>query len=405
MRGEGLASGGCEPISEAAWANRPAAQVAKRIAIVTNGLTVGGAEKQLLELALSLKRRGDEVALISILPSAAHEESLVAAGIPIMTLRLRKGARGLSAILSGSRAVRMFRPDVLICFVYQAMVLGRIAGRCNGVPTVISSIRNERFGGRGRELLVRLTDRWGSVTTTNSTDTARSLVRRRIVPRRRLVVIPNGIDLSLYRRSPPARERLRRELGLADDEFLWLAVGSLTSQKDYPTMLRALARIERSRLCIAGEGVLRGELEQSVARFGLGDRVTFLGVRHDIPSLMSAADGLVLSSSYEGSPNAVLEALAVELPVVATQVGGNAELVEEGVSGHLVPPSDPQALAAAMQRLMLASQEERRAMGQRGRAHIRMHHDLKQVHRRWHELIDGASGRPAGAREVSGAAT
>jgi glycosyltransferase involved in cell wall biosynthesis len=386
------------------WAERDGP---KRIAIVTNGLTVGGAEKQLVGLALSLKQRGDEVALISILPSAAHEELLSAAGIPITVLPLRRGARGLSAILAGTRVLRSFRPDVLVCFVYQAMVLGRIAGRCSGVPTIISSIRNERFGGRSRELVVRLTDRLGSVTTTNSAEAGRNLIGRRIVPARRLMIIPNGIDLSLYQRSEPSRRQLRRELGVSEAGFLWLAVGSLTKQKDYPTLLTAMTRTEPSRLCIAGDGPLRPELEQRVAGLGLGERVSFLGVRHDIPSMLSAADGLVLSSSYEGSPNAVLEALAAELPVVATRVGGNAELVEDGVSGFLVAPGDPLALAAAMQRLMRCSRHERQAMGLRGRAHIQAEHDLSDVHRRWHELIDRASiGRRAATRhQGAGAAS
>ncbi|RKO68138.1 glycosyltransferase [Desulfofundulus salinus] len=119
---------------------------------------------------------------------------------------------------------------------------------------------------------------------------------------------------------------------------------------------------------------------------GLTERVRFLGVRRDIPELMSSADAYVMSSAWEGLPMVLLEAAACELPVVSTDAGGNSEIVLDGVSGYIVPPRDPQALAAAMLKMMSLPEEERRAMGRAGRAHIEANYSLDHVVDQWEKL-------------------
>ena len=152
---------------------------------------------------------------------------------------------------------------------------------------------------------------------------------------------------------------------------MWLAIGRLTEQKAYPNLLRAFSTVvdslPRSKLVVVGRGPLRAELESLVQAWELRDRVSFLGFRDDVPELLAAADALIMGSRYEGMPNAVVEALASELPVVATNVGAIPELIEEGVNGYLVPPSDPQALSRAMTKLAMAPRRERLEMGRRGR--------------------------------------
>lgn len=389
----------------------PAAAAPRRVALVTNGLTRGGAETQLVHLAAALRARGDEVGLLSILPTEAFGDTIAALGIPVAHLRVRRPFQGPSAIFAGAQVLRAWQPDAVISFVYQANVLGRVAGRLAGVPVVISSIRNEYFGGRGRELVLRATDRLSAVTTTNCAAVATSVVERGIVPADRMVVVPNGIDPAPYIRAGADRASARRELGLTDECFVWLAAGRLEAQKDYPTLLAALARCApenpRHVVLIAGQGQLRTELEAAAGDLGVAGRVRFLGVRSDVPQLMAAADAVVLASRHEGLPNVVMEAMAAARPVVATEVGGTPELVRSAVSGLLVAPADPPALAAAMTRIMALPDRERQAMGATGRAVITEQYSLSSVARQWLDVLDGCLGRsrrPAPARAPLSAA-
>ncbi|HEY5940892.1 MAG TPA: glycosyltransferase, partial [Gemmatimonadales bacterium] len=140
-------------------------------------------------------------------------------------------------------------------------------------------------------------------------------------------------------------------------------------------------------------GSLQEATETLARALGLGDGVRFLGVRQDVAELMSAADGYVMSSAWEGMPIVLLEAAAAGLPIVATRVGGNAEVVRENESGFLVPARDSDALAAAMLRLIALPDAERRSLGERGREHVRASYGLSLVVDRWLEIYRGVLER------------
>jgi glycosyltransferase involved in cell wall biosynthesis len=147
-------------------------------------------------------------------------------------------------------------------------------------------------------------------------------------------------------------------------------VAALTGHKDHATLVEAMARLRsrapEARLVIAGEGELRPALEAQVRRLGLEDRVIFAGFRHDLDRILPAFSVFCLSSHLEGLGTSVLDAMAFGLPVVATGAGGIPEAVEDGVSGRLVPPRDPTALADALAEV-LDNEERRRALGAAGR--------------------------------------
>ncbi len=318
----------------------------RRTVLVTNGLARGGAETQLVRLAAALRARGDAVRILSILPTAAFADEVAALGVGVTVLA--PGARpGAAALVAAAVAdLRRDRPDVLVSFVYQADVLARVAGRLAGVPVIVSSLRDERAGAgaqggraRARELLLRATDGLATLTTTNSTAAAERFARRGVVSPRRLRVVPNGLDAGAVARGSAVRDRVRAVLGAPPGALVWLAAGRLAAQKDHATLLGALAARPGERLWIAGEGPLRAELERRAADLGVADRVALLGLRDDLPDLLAGCDALALSSAWEGLPNVVLEAMAAARLVVATRVGGVAELVREGVTGALCPPA------------------------------------------------------------------
>ncbi|MER3409103.1 MAG: hypothetical protein C4306_03150 [Thermoleophilia bacterium] len=169
------------------------------------------------------------------------------------------------------------------------------------------------------------------------------------VPAGRLVVCPNPTP-----EIPPLPERGAAREALGEDRPLLVFAGRIGRQKALEVALAAVAQVEGVSFLVAGEGPERAAMERRAQALGLGDRVRFLGPlpRQRVLELFRAADATVLSSTWENFPHAVIESLAVGTPVIATRVGGVAEVVEEGVNGLLVPPGDAQALAQAIRRLL-----------------------------------------------------
>src|SRR5512140_1391163 len=207
----------------------------------------------------------------------------------------------------------------------------------------------------------------------------------------RVVVLRNGLDLSRFDALAAAPgDPLPREPG----DTVITVVGNLWPVKDHRTLVEAAARLKdsfpRLRFFCAGDGVERPYLESRIRELGLEGRVVLLGHRTDVPSLLARSDAFLLCSTAEGLSNAVMEGMAARLPVIATRVGGNPELLEGG-RGLLVPPRDPAALAAAVTRLM-ADREEAREMGRRGRAFVEAELTVSRMQSAHEELYLKALG-------------
>jgi glycosyltransferase involved in cell wall biosynthesis len=204
----------------------------------------------------------------------------------------------------------------------------------------------------------------------------------------------NGVDVSKFCPQQSVRERTRARMKV-QDEFVWLAVGRLERAKDYPCMLKAFAEVLHkqgsARLMIVGEGRLRTDVQELVLALGLGCSIRLLGLRNDVPELMTASDAFVMSSAWEGMPLVLLEAAASGLPIVATDVGSNSEIVLDGKNGLIVPPGNPDLLAQAMLRIMDQSLEDRKRMGATSRSHAERFYNIDTIVERWentyHELL------------------
>lgn len=175
-------------------------------------------------------------------------------------------------------------------------------------------------------------------------------------PADRVEVVLNAIDPTQFRRDPARRADARAWAGLADDEIAIGGVGRLEPQKRFDLLMEACARLRtrypKLRLLIAGEGSVRAELEATIARLGIGDCCRLLGHCNDVVQVHHAIDVFVQASDYEGTPNAVLEAMALESPIVATDVGGTSELAFDGVHALIVPPQRVDRLEAAIETLL-----------------------------------------------------
>ncbi|MDW8103882.1 MAG: glycosyltransferase [Armatimonadota bacterium] len=361
----------------------------RHVVFVITSLDAGGAQAQVVRLAGALKQRGWKVSLVSMIPPRLYASELQGAGIFVETLHMRRKVPDPRGVLRLARLLKEWRPDVVHSHMVHANILVRVTRLLVPVPVLVCSIRSVYEGGRLREMLYRLTDPLCDLTTHVCRAGAERFVRVKAVSARRMRYIPNGVDTEIFRPDDAARVQMRAHLGV-QDTFVWLAVGRLEPAKDYPTLLHAFEKVARHcssiKLLLAGEGALRDILKKMVCQLHIEDRVTFLGARQDIPQLMNAADACVMSSAWEGLPNVLLEAHACGLPIVATDVGGNSEVVIDGETGFLVPPRQPEALAQAMRRMMALGTQQRARMGQAGRQHVLQNYNMERIVKQWEEL-------------------
>jgi glycosyltransferase involved in cell wall biosynthesis len=366
------------------------------VLLAINSLVCGGAEAQLVRLAAHLRANDHTVAVMTLLPGDHHLPALTALDVPVHEVDMHPRLRAGSSVAGARAIIQREQPDVVISFLYQATMATRLACAGPGAPPHIASMRDEHFGGRLRDLALRLTDRLSVRTVVNSHVTAARLVDRGVVSANRARVVPNGLDPSTFELPAGTRGETRRELGVADESpgqtFVWLGIGRLQPQKSWDVLLDAIAALppeirNRQQWYVVGEGPLEQQLKDQAEQLAISDRVRFLGPRSDVPRLFAASDALVLSSWHEGMPNVVLEAMAARRPVVATNVGAVRELVEDGTTGLVVSPRQPAALAKAMHDLASRPSEDRTAMGDRARAVVDEGYTLSATMPLWSALL------------------
>ena len=360
-----------------------------RLLYVITDLDIGGAETQLVQLAKQFTAQNHQVHVVSMLPPQAFVGELGAKGVEVSSLNMRRGFPDPRGILRLTKIINKWRPHIVNSHMVHANLLVRITRLVTPMPILVCTAHSTVEGGRWRELAYRLTDRLCDLTTHVSEAGAKRAVRVGAVPMNKVSVIPNGVDTKRFRPDPQARDRLRQELGL-HEEFAWLAIGRFEKVKDYPTMLNgfagARAEIKHIVLLIAGQGPLEDTCRKLAIDLGLENSVRFLGRREDVPALMNAADGYLMSSLWEGLPMVLLEAAASGLPSVATDVGGNSDVVSADLGGRLVPAGSPGALREAMLELMALPLEVRHQTGRIVRARVEQYFSLDVIVNMWQAL-------------------
>ena len=393
-----------QPISVSAGPGR-------RILLVSTGFGIGGgAEEQVMLLALGMHLRGWLVKIVSLLPLGPQWPELSQAGIPVESLNMSRRFPDPRALFHLKRIVRDFRPDVVHSHMGHANLMTRAVRILQPYPALVNTmhlITLEHQDGRpgtALEIAHRYTDRWTDLTTAICKPAVEYYETTRTVPRGRISVVYNGVRTARLKPNRDRRERVRQELGL-EHSFVWLAVGRLVVAKAYPVMLRAFKQLLAREtpesipnvLLICSSGPLDEELKALVVELGIQERARFLGIRKDIPDLMNAADSFVLSSVIEGLPMVLLEASASGLPIVSTDVAGNAEVVLDGKSGFLVPSGQPDQLAAAMRRMYELPEETRQAMGEAGQEYVRRNFELDRILDCWETVYSGLLEKREGA--------
>lgn len=320
-----------------------------RVVLLNTSRSWGGTEHYAVQLAAGLKRRGHSVRLFW-----AHRvigERARQADLPATRCRLRADA-DLVGLWRLARLLRAERADAVVLTKWREYLLGGLAAHLAGVPLSVVSLGLRVFPRRDlkRRLIFALTD----LILVNAEEIRAALATRPWIDAQKVRVIHNGVDLDRFRPGGDGAT-FRREIGVPVNAPLFGTIGALTPQKDHELLVRAAARVRQqvpdAHFVVVGDGFLRPQLEERIQQHDLADCFHLAGFHPDVRPALAAFDTFVLSSDNEGMAWVLLEALAVGLPVVATDVSGSRACVEEGVNGHVVPPGNAAALAAALIRL------------------------------------------------------
>ncbi|MFD0925040.1 glycosyltransferase family 4 protein [Williamsia deligens] len=377
-----------------------------RVMHVVPDLRIGGAERHVATLMPALDRERFSPSVVCIGEPGELFADLVEAGVPAVALR-RTRRDAVRALRDLVRHMRTERPDVVLTRGYNADMLGRAAALIAGVPhraTWIHHVATEDDRPAVRRLadrlLERCTDRHLCVAHAQVPFVVDDLGH----PRDKVVVVHNGIDVAAFTDLTAAPRTPVTLPGLDGTGPVIGTVSAMRPEKDHATLLHAAARIARDipdlRVLVVGDGPERERAESLARHLGIASRTAFVGARSDVPAMLAAMDLFVLSSdSVECLPMALLEAMASGLPAVCTDVGGLGELIDDGVTGHLVPIHDPAALAAAATPL-LVDPARAREMGAAARARAAEHFDLSlMVSRTQDALRDIVDPAPPAAAE------
>jgi glycosyltransferase involved in cell wall biosynthesis len=355
------------------------------------GLEHGGAERMLAGLVTGIDRERHRSVVVSMMGSAVIGPALVTAGIEVYTLDMRRGVANPRGALRLTRILRKMRPDVLQTWLYHADLLGSLVLPLAPPLALIWNIRCTEALDVNivRKLLV-----WSS--TRPEAVIVNSLAGRRFHEQlgyrpRRWEHIPNGCDTSLFQFDAEARAKLRHELGISDHTFAIGLPARYHAMKDHANFLAAAARLVTARpevvFLLIGPGADSSNrtLGEMIAAYGLTERVRAFGPRDDMPRVYSALDITTLSSAFgEGCPNVLLEAMACGVPCVATDCGDSAPIL--GPTGAVVPPRNPDALAAAWERLISLGPDTRRSLGGKARDRVMQFYALPAIVGRYDAL-------------------
>jgi glycosyltransferase involved in cell wall biosynthesis len=369
-----------------------------RISHVITDLNAGGAERMLVNLATRLDRSRFANEVISLIKPGVMARELADAGIPVISLDMRRGRPSVSGMLALVRHLRSSKPNILQSWLYHADLAATLAAwsvpdaslvwnlRCSDLPS-----RSGADLGRIVGLLARMSARPQAVIV--NAEKGREFHCAFGYQPRRWALIPNGVDPFRFRPRPEMRSEIRERIGVAIDAPVIGWVARLHPMKDFPTFLRAaklyVDEQPRAHFVVCGEGFDsdNAEIATMIADMQLRSHVTLLGVRSDMQDVYPAFDSFALSSAYgEGFPNVLIEAMACGVPCVATDVGDSRAIIAD--TGVVVPPSDPQALMQGWRTVGEASGP----FGKRARQRAVEHYSIERVCLLYDTLYQELSG-------------
>ena len=366
-----------------------------RITHFVENLNRGGLERVVIDLIGAQREQGHTCEVICLFERGALAAELVDNGVPVHACGKRSGLD--FAAVARARAM-LHRAPPAVLHTHNAVSHYHAVFAAIGLP--ITRVVNTRHGMGGlrprgrRDHLYRYSMRFTHMVATVCEAARNDLVASGIVRPDKVVSVPNGIDTDAFApATPQAQQRLAIALGFPEHTRLIGSVGRLNWAKDQATLIRAYAKVQKrvpeSALVLVGDGSLKEQLATLAAAEGVAARVRFLGDRDDIPELLQGFCMFASSSTTEGYSIAIMEACAAALPTIATRVGGNAEIVRDGINGHLVEAGDAEALACAMV-AVLEDTPRAQSMGLAARDWVMRHGSLRAMATRYAQVYGEA---------------
>lgn len=331
----------------------------KRINIlrVITWLPVGGIERRLVSVLPRLNRERFNVRLVCIRERGKLADELEAAGIPVDLIPFEKrwDPKGLYQL---ARLMREHRIDVVHSHMYRSNVPATVAARLAGVRNVWCQVHNVHTWETTRQVWMdRFLNRWRSGMIAVSERVRQDVIETLQIDPRRVRLIYNGVELERFIEARARREEVRQREGVDEGQRVFLFSARLVEQKRPQDFLEAFGRLQlapggdRLRAWILGDGPLKPRLEELAKQLPKPTNVKFFGKRDDVEDFLAAADVFVLPSTKEGFSNALVEAMASGLAIIASRVGGNPEAIRDGRDGLVVPPLDVDRLTEAIGRI------------------------------------------------------
>lgn len=359
-----------------------------KIVHVIASMGMGGAETLLGQLAGRQAAEGHDVAIVVLLDK---QEVSVPETVPMIAIGA--GARSwvgyLAAVWRLGRTLRALRADVVHAHMLHSNLLTRVLRLLIGWPVLINTVHAvHETDNVTYRCAYRLLDRMVDATVFVSGEAMERYRRDGLVSVARSTVVHNGVDLQRFNANAADRAATRLKFGFAESDIVLTAIGRLTTYKDYPNLLTAFDRVvavqPRACLLVVGEGELGATLRADAQTRLAAERIHFVGLRTDIPEILSASDMLVLASTHEGFGLVLAEAMACLVPVVSTDSGGAAEVV--GRCGRLVTIGDSEELASAMLDTIGLSPEERQQLVESGRERVCTKFSIDQTVSNWYQI-------------------
>jgi len=355
---------------------------ARKICYIIDSLSNGGAERQLYETVRLIDREEFQPMVVSLSDTGNYwSHEIRKLGVKVVEFSRTSDVKfaRLMRIIDILKAVK---PDIVHTYLFLANAYGRTAATITRTPVVIAAERSLGVYKSKRQILIDKTlSYFSDRIVSNSPKTTEFLQERQRINPEKLLTIHNGVNVDLYNRNYRQCDlrSLRDSLGIGAYDKVVATVGRLCIEKNHKLFLDMAALLAKSRqgtkFLVVGGGVLKDDLLAYAKKLGVDESAVFTGERSDVPRILKLLDVFVLTSDYEGMPNAVMEAMASSLPCVVTDVGGNSELVIDGETGFVVEPNNPQEIAEKVLYL-LNNQPIAREMGLRGYRRVKEHFSL-----------------------------
>jgi len=319
---------------------------------------IGGMERIIAEIAIHLNKQEFELRIWCLHRDGKFAQELRKQGLIVRVLNINDYYNPLN-ILKLAWALKKARPDIVHTHMYFASTIGRIAGKIAGVKVLINHVHSSYWHYSSRNLLIeRILSKITNKIICVSRHTKDFVINHEKIDLSKVEVIYNGISIE----HAFSRQDVRQSFNVLPQEIIIITVASLLENKGHRVLLKALSLLgdqkSRVKCWIVGQGPMEEELKEYARELNLDSKIIFWGERHDVPQLLTASDIFVLASiQREGLSISVLEALAYQVPVIATKVGGIPEVIEDCVNGLLLAPNEPDALAAAIEGLMTDHQK------------------------------------------------